>query len=44
MKAKVVLVRDANVVDVDWKVNAEIIQRMLDDAVKELGWAEGILI
>ena len=35
-KAKVVLVRDANVVDADWKVNAEIIQRMLDDAVKEL--------
>ena len=33
---KVVLVRDANVVDADWKVNAEIIQRMLDDAVKEL--------
>jgi hypothetical protein len=35
-KTKVVLIRDLNVLDENNKVNAEIIQRMLDDAVKIL--------
>lgn len=35
-KTKVVLIRDANVLDSNNKVNADVIQRMLDDAVKIL--------
>ncbi len=35
-KTKVVLIRDSNVLDANNKVNAGVIQRMLDDAVKNL--------
>ncbi|MFA5804289.1 MAG: hypothetical protein WC879_06565 [Melioribacteraceae bacterium] len=35
-KTKVVLIRDSNVLDANNKVNAEVIQRMLDDAVRNL--------
>ena len=35
-KSKVILVRDKNVLDADRKVNAEIIQKMLDDGVTAL--------
>jgi len=35
-RAKVILVRDADVVDANGKTNAEVIQRMLDDAVAAL--------
>ncbi len=35
-KSKVVLVRNADVLDTDGKVNAEVISRMLDDAVTTL--------
>jgi len=35
-KTKVVLIRDMNVLDADNRVNADVIQKMLDDAVKIL--------
>lgn len=35
-KSKVILVRDANVIDKNGKINAQVLERMLDDAVTKL--------